>query len=708
MDMSAVKKAPGNMPVSQPSSRPDGAVGYKRPPVNDRFKPGKSGNPKGRPKGRKNVANVIKDLFNASVAVRAGDKTLHMPTCEAIVRVSVNKAVSGDARSLFAVMDLLEMTGRMNEISEEEKLKRRLKLPATITSEEFDLLRAPAREKDRQRYLAVPEVPDDATSTAEIIPPAIKAGDELVAQGKNEEAFATYRRHLAICKTQITDDKINKQARVEFIRTVGRLGLLADELLLAGNFEQALECAGKAISAATDPAWIEIDRAARVLDVTYFLANPSATDPLWMEVIRAHTLMFLGDVDGARAFFLQFQSDKRGLFTSWETVILREFAQLRKAGHSHSLMAEIENRFAQEGWTTEAGNKRLLRPVMNGEDSVFIHTHPDEIRSGDLLAEQGKLDEATDIYRRNIEKCKTKLKTGGSNAEWKANLQIAVGRLELTARKFLHAGAFGRALECAEDAIAITPANLVPHAIRAHTLMFLDRNDEARALFIQHRGKTIEGKRWEQAILEGFDEQRRAGRSRPLMDEIEKQFAAGGWMAQTTAKNTPPASSPNGASVFALTQSSDIKSGDVLADQGKLDEALAVYRRCLDICTAKIASGQVNIRAIEDRTVVIEKIYGLAGDFLMSRDFAKALEAVDSALSATPHAPWLNVYRAHGLMFLDRVEEAKQLYLVLRSEKVDAERYGASLILQDFAAMRKAHLTHPLMAEIEKLFVASQ
>src|SRR5260221_11688520 len=106
--MSVSKSASGE-PSSKPHSAPRGEVGYKRPPANSRFSPGQSGNPKGRPKGRKNVANVIRDLLNASVPVRTGDKTRHMPTCEAMARVTVNKAIGGDRRSLFAVMDFLEM-----------------------------------------------------------------------------------------------------------------------------------------------------------------------------------------------------------------------------------------------------------------------------------------------------------------------------------------------------------------------------------------------------------------------------------------------------------------------------------------------------------------------------------------------------------------------------------------------------------------------
>ena len=96
----------------------------------------------------------------------------------------------------------------------------------------------------------------------------------------------------------------------------------------------------------------------------------------WISAIRAHALMFLGRVDEARVFYLIFQSNRRFVMTLWETAILQDFVQLRKAGHSHPLMDQIEKRFADQGWTTERGNKQVLRPVMSGQDRLFVDSHP--------------------------------------------------------------------------------------------------------------------------------------------------------------------------------------------------------------------------------------------------------------------------------------------------------------------------------------------
>ena len=47
----------------QSDDKQNSAVGYGRPPVNRQFKPGQSGNPRGRPKGSKNFATIFAEAL---------------------------------------------------------------------------------------------------------------------------------------------------------------------------------------------------------------------------------------------------------------------------------------------------------------------------------------------------------------------------------------------------------------------------------------------------------------------------------------------------------------------------------------------------------------------------------------------------------------------------------------------------------------------
>jgi Family of unknown function (DUF5681) len=47
----------------------DEPVGYRRPPIGTRFRPGQSGNPRGRPKGARNLSTVVAAALGERVAV---------------------------------------------------------------------------------------------------------------------------------------------------------------------------------------------------------------------------------------------------------------------------------------------------------------------------------------------------------------------------------------------------------------------------------------------------------------------------------------------------------------------------------------------------------------------------------------------------------------------------------------------------------------
>ena len=47
----------------------DYKVGYKKPPLHTRFRKGQSGNPRGRPRGSKNLSTLLTDALNEPVVV---------------------------------------------------------------------------------------------------------------------------------------------------------------------------------------------------------------------------------------------------------------------------------------------------------------------------------------------------------------------------------------------------------------------------------------------------------------------------------------------------------------------------------------------------------------------------------------------------------------------------------------------------------------
>ena len=75
-------------------------IGYRKPPANSRFRPGQSGNPKGRPKGSLNVATVLMKTLREKVAINENGKRKKITKLEAYLKQLVNKAASGDLRAI--------------------------------------------------------------------------------------------------------------------------------------------------------------------------------------------------------------------------------------------------------------------------------------------------------------------------------------------------------------------------------------------------------------------------------------------------------------------------------------------------------------------------------------------------------------------------------------------------------------------------------
>ena len=90
-------------------------VGYCRPPVHTRFKPGQSGNPSGRAKGCKNFKTLFDKILNEQIALQDGSEFRKITKAEAIMRRLVIGALKGDSRSLGTLFRLAEQTGQFDE-----------------------------------------------------------------------------------------------------------------------------------------------------------------------------------------------------------------------------------------------------------------------------------------------------------------------------------------------------------------------------------------------------------------------------------------------------------------------------------------------------------------------------------------------------------------------------------------------------------------
>lgn len=85
-------------------------VGFCRPPLEHQFSKGQSGNPSGRPKGSKNLSDVIAASLAQRVPVTIDGKRRLISKLEAAVTQITNKAAAGDRHSAKLIIELLHQS----------------------------------------------------------------------------------------------------------------------------------------------------------------------------------------------------------------------------------------------------------------------------------------------------------------------------------------------------------------------------------------------------------------------------------------------------------------------------------------------------------------------------------------------------------------------------------------------------------------------
>ena len=101
-------------------------VGYCKPPTATRFVPGKSGNPKGRPKGSKSkpklpalneerMKSILMQEAYRTIKVNEGTGQVTIPMAQAVIRSLAVNAVKGNQRAQRLFTQLLSATERENK-----------------------------------------------------------------------------------------------------------------------------------------------------------------------------------------------------------------------------------------------------------------------------------------------------------------------------------------------------------------------------------------------------------------------------------------------------------------------------------------------------------------------------------------------------------------------------------------------------------------
>ena len=103
--------------VEEPSERPEGytpegeqpeeTVGYGRPPRQHQFPKGRSGNPRGRPKGAKGLKAELLAAINEPVTITVNGKPKRMRTLSLVLKSLATKAAKGKVGAADKLLKLV-------------------------------------------------------------------------------------------------------------------------------------------------------------------------------------------------------------------------------------------------------------------------------------------------------------------------------------------------------------------------------------------------------------------------------------------------------------------------------------------------------------------------------------------------------------------------------------------------------------------------
>lgn len=83
-------------------------IGYGKPPRHTRFQPGRSGNPRGRPSGSKNLSTLLTAALSEYVIVAENGGRRKVTKRQAIITQLVNRSAQADLRAIKILLDIVQ------------------------------------------------------------------------------------------------------------------------------------------------------------------------------------------------------------------------------------------------------------------------------------------------------------------------------------------------------------------------------------------------------------------------------------------------------------------------------------------------------------------------------------------------------------------------------------------------------------------------
>lgn len=218
-------------------------VGYGKPPIKQRFRPGVSGNPKGRRRKtaaqntrpvadpsahRERLNEIILEEAYRLITVRDGEKMVKMSALQATMRTIAVQAVKGDRRSQKMLTEMIVAVESGKKAESDELLKALIEYKYN-TEEELELRKSLGIKGPAPVPHPADIHIDFANNTAEIKGPVTKEGKALLDKMKamKRETDANVSR----LKRELSKDPGNLEIREELEREIesqDRLGSIIE------------------------------------------------------------------------------------------------------------------------------------------------------------------------------------------------------------------------------------------------------------------------------------------------------------------------------------------------------------------------------------------------------------------------------------------------------------------------------------------------